>query len=46
MDAESTGSALSARESVPSGLPHGLTCEADYPPVTVRDPSSPGLMAR
>ena len=45
-DAELTGSALSAWETLPSKLPHGLTCEADYPPVTVRDPSSPGLMAR
>jgi hypothetical protein len=28
------------------GLSHSLTCEAGYPRVTVRDPSSPGLMAR
>jgi len=28
------------------GLSHGLTCEAGCPRVTVRDPSSPGLMAR
>jgi hypothetical protein len=28
------------------GLSHGLTCRAGYPRVTVRDRSSPGLMAR
>ena len=27
------------------GLSHGLTCEAGYPRVTVRDRSSPRLMA-
>jgi hypothetical protein len=37
---------LSARESVPSGLRCGLTCEASRPRVTVRAPSCPGLMAR
>jgi hypothetical protein len=38
--------ALSAWESVPSGLSCGLTCGAGCPRVTVRDPSSPELMAR
>jgi hypothetical protein len=38
--------ALSAWESVPPGLLGGLTCEAGCPRVTVRDRSSPGLMAR
>jgi hypothetical protein len=28
------------------GLSHGLTCGAGYPRVTVRDRSSPRLMAR
>ena len=38
--------ALSARESVRSGLSHGLTCGAFGPRVTVRDCLSPELMAR
>jgi hypothetical protein len=38
--------ALSAWESVPSGLLQGLTCGAGCPRVTVRDRSPPGLMAR
>jgi hypothetical protein len=38
--------ALSAWEAVPSGPVTCLTCEAGCPRVTVRDPSSPGLMAR
>jgi hypothetical protein len=29
-----------------AGLSHGLTCEEGCPRVTVRDRSSPGLMAR
>jgi len=37
--------ALSAWESVPSELFYGLTCGAGCPRVTVRDRSSPGLMA-
>jgi hypothetical protein len=37
--------ALSAWESVLCGLSGGLTCGAGCPRVTVRDPSSPGLMA-
>src|ERR1700730_4934231 len=37
---------LSAWESVPSGLPRSLTCDTVCPRVTVRDRSSPGLMAR
>ena len=39
-------SGLSAWEAVPSGLLCGLTCGAGCPRVTVRDRSSPGLMAR
>jgi hypothetical protein len=38
--------ALSAWESVRSGLLWGLTCETWCPRVTVRDRSSRGLMAR
>ena len=38
--------ALSAWESVPSGLLRDLICEAGGPWVAVRDRSSPGLMAR
>jgi hypothetical protein len=38
--------ALSAWESVPSGLLSGLTCGAGCPRVTVTDRSSPWLMAR
>ena len=38
--------ALSAWESVRSGLLCGLTCAAGCPRVTVIDRSSPGLMAR
>src|SRR5208282_5432895 len=38
--------ALSAWEAVPSGLLCGLTCGAGCPRVTVRDHSSPRLMAR
>jgi hypothetical protein len=37
--------ALSAWESVPSGLSRDLTCGAGCPRATVRCPSSPGLMA-
>ena len=39
-------SGLSAWESVPSGLLYRLNCGAGCPRVTVRDRSSPGLMAR
>jgi hypothetical protein len=38
--------ALSAWESVRFGLLYGLTCGVGCPRVTVRDRSSPGLMAR
>jgi len=38
--------ALSAWESVLSRRFCGLTCAAGCPPVTVTDPSLPGLMAR
>jgi len=38
--------ALSAWESVPSGLLGGLICGGGCPLVTARDRSSPGLMAR
>ena len=44
-EAESHDPALSAWESVPSGLSRDLTCGAGCPRVTVRDRSSPGLMA-
>src|SRR5580658_3622710 len=40
------GLALSAWESAPSRLLCPLTCGTDRPSVTVRDRSSPGLMAR
>jgi len=38
--------ALSAWESVRLRLPHGLTCGSGCPRVTVKDRSSPGLIAR
>jgi hypothetical protein len=38
--------ALSAWESVRSALLCGLTCDSVCPRVTVRDRSSPGLLAR
>jgi integrase-like protein len=38
--------ALSAWELAPSTLLRGPACGAGYPRVTVRDPCSPGLMAR
>ena len=46
VDAESAESALSAWESVPSGLSPSLICKAGCPPMTVRALSSPGLMTR